>query len=309
MNKNYACCSFLAYGLKYPCVVVNSKYNENEKNLIIKNVVEYIDYYIEYINLEKFKLLVFFNTEFIILNISLIVYTLLSGYIIIPFCIDENEGLLFDKNILVFDTEKWINDDLKKKSIKKINYTESQIIFVSPKKDNFITVEENGTIHLLSYIEENNNLETHLNDKNYYFPLYINSMIDFIEEIQYYDNYNKKCNFGIVIIYENGIISFISKTKILFGMTYFNLKNIRSQFLKISINLNNIFSINYRCLNTINIKTFDYYFLESLLRCVIEKKTINMFIVKNIMLHLYNNEYSLILLNILIKDYLEMHIN
>ena len=39
MNKNFACCSFLAYGLKYPCSVVNSKYNENEKNLIIKNVI------------------------------------------------------------------------------------------------------------------------------------------------------------------------------------------------------------------------------------------------------------------------------
>ena len=155
MNKNFACCSFLAYGLKYPCSVVNSKYNENEKNLIIKNVEEYINDYIEYINLENFKLLVFFNTEFIILNISLIIDTILLGYVSIPFFIDKNKGLLFDTNILVFDTQKWINDDLKEKSIKKINYTESKIIFVSPKKDNFIIVEENGTIHLSSYIQEN----------------------------------------------------------------------------------------------------------------------------------------------------------
>ena len=296
MNKKFICFNFSNYGQQI-LIEINKEYSIYEQNLIINNILDYI----EKINLEKFKLLLILTVDFIIINILLILQTESWGYISLPCIIDDFGEFLFGKKIWIFNIKKWINDN----TIKEINYTGSKIIYSSSKKNEFITVEENGIIHVSFFIEENKyNIESHFSNKNYYIPLYINSIIDFIEEISYCNIY-KKVEYGIIIIYKNNIISFISKKKILFGMAIFNLKNIKQQYLKININLDNTFCVNYRGLINRKIKTFDYYFLESLLRCVIEKKTINIFILKTIMIHLYNDNYSLILLNILIKNYLD----
>ena len=55
-------------------------------------------------------------------------------------------------------------------------------------------------------------------------------------------------------------------------------------------------------------QTFDYYFLESLIRCAIKKK-INIYIVKNIMINLFLKEKFLDLFNTLIEDYLLLNNN
>jgi hypothetical protein len=309
MYTKFACCSFTISDDNndvIPNIMEFPEYNITDKDLIINNVFKYICDHIYIFNINIVKLLIFFTDNFEIVNITLIMNSYLWGYVSIPFTISENIGIIFDTHIWIFNIKKWTNGDINIDNLKKINYTDSQIIHASPKPDKFIAIEENGNIHVSCYTEENQNFY----DQNYYSPLYIDSPINFIDELRNNNNYNNS-NMGILIIYENNIISFISKTKKLFGiqklfgMSYF--KNIKSNKLWININLDNTLTINYRGLLDRKTHTFDYYLLESLMLCVVNKKITNMYILKYIMISLFNKENFLQLFNILIENFLHTY--
>ena len=293
MYSKYAYCNII----NYTNFIIFPDYTIQEKNIIINNILYYIDCYLEKNNIGYLKILIFLKDDFEIINISLIIKSYTWGYVFVPFTINENINIIFENNISVFNIKKSINNSY---DIKKIMNTETPIIYATQQEDEFIVVEQNDIIHVSYYVSENN--ESNLVDKCYYLPLSIDNNIVFIKQIKY-ENYT-----GIIIIYENGVISFLSNKKILFGMTSLNvLTYIHPLYLtrtRININKNNICSIDYRCLSGCKINMFYYYYLELLINICLKNK-INIYIVKNIMICLFNDIYILELLNLLIDEYLK----
>ena len=96
-------------------------------------------------------------------------------------------------------------------------------------------------------------------------------------------------------------------------MTSLNIfKYFNSEYLNrthIYIDIYNFCTINYKCIPSSKINMFCYYYLEILICLCLKKKITNMYIVKNIMISLFNDKFMLQLLNILIDEYLKKIFN
>jgi hypothetical protein len=300
MYSKFAYCSIITEN--EPKFIIYPEYNTNEKILIIENILDYFNCYLENKNMEYLKILVFMEDDFKIINIGLVINSYIWDYIFVIFNIDENKKMIFDNIVSVFNMNL-LNSYC---NIKKIMNTETPIITAIRQLSKFIIVEKKGIVHIPYYNPGNENNKSQLIDKCYILPLFININIMFIKEIQYkYPPYNN----GIIIIYENGIISFISDKKILLGFSSLHiLTYIDQQYLertRVDIDKNNICLISHRCRDDCKINMFLFYYLEILICFCLKKNTINMYIVKYIMISLFNNKYDLQLFNILIEEYLQ----
>ena len=288
------------------------------KDSMCSIVYEFIntDLFYKQFGLREINIVIFFNENFEISNIFLILNKIDRVNFCIQFTIN-NDFIVFSPTLFAFDN--LVSETIKTRIVKNDFIVSSILYIYTHFKDGYIIIEENGLTHISSYIKYNTPFPFVENITNS--PILLSKNIVYVSTncIFQYNYIAPRCGDlkTVFKIFNNNVICISNKNKVLFGMhknittsleisdinNYYNIKNISyassTNYLSFGTERDNN-SFNYYVIETIN-----YCYLEKLMILVSQQK-ITVFLVSLIMVLIYGKKH-LELINILQRDFIDKH--